>query len=94
MRKPNPWMGRGLRVIGITPAVGGRDLTGSERSLGEGILSEFGGAVEAQSLHDVLPVGLHGARAEVELRGDLLVGLSPGDFDEHLGLTGGEWGGG
>src|SRR5688572_23233451 len=36
---------------------------------------DLGGAVKIQLLHDARAVGLHGARADREQRGDLLVGL-------------------
>src|SRR5688572_22587105 len=70
--------------VGMGVSFGGLGL---DELVLEGVLDELGAARSAQLLLDVGPVGLDGPHGEVELAGDLGVGVAERDAAQHVALA-------
>jgi len=60
--------------------------------ISNGVDDEFGGFVNAQTIHDVGAMHGNGVRAEIEFRGDFLVGFSSDDMLQDFEFARGETG--
>src|SRR5690606_1051241 len=72
--------GKRAALTGRCPASGG------DEAAVEGKAGQAGNGADAGLLHEAFAMGFHGAWADAELGGDLLVGAAPGYAGQHVTL--------